>query len=802
MKRLISFTIVFSLLLTLFISAPFPVGATGDAYSIISTGYGYSLAIKSDGSLWAWGYNDVGQLGDGTKVDRHTPVKIMDGVAQVSAGSSYSLAIKSDGSLWAWGYNGYFGVFGNGMEGDSTVPVKVMDNVAQISAGFDHVAAIKSDGSLWMWGCNYNGQLGEGTKEVRSRTPVKVMDQVAQVAVGKNHTVAVKNDGSLWAWGSNSMGQIGDGTKVDRRTPVKVMDQVTQVAAGNYHTLAIKNDGSLWGWGSNEIGQLGGTTYTTPTPVKIMENVIQVTAGTHNTLAIKRDGSLWAWGGNYDGKLGNGTTRHRRVPVKIMDNVAQVSAGDQHTLAIKRDGSLWAWGDNRRGTLGDGTTENRLAPVKVMESAMLPNASARLPITPAALTAIPSPSKVVVDGKSVAFDAYNISGSNYFKLRDIAYVLSGTKKQFDVAWDGANNAISLKSGAPYTAVGGEMAQGDGRAKDAMPTSSRIYFNGRELNLAVYNIGGSNYFKLRDLMKALNIYVGYDDATRAITLDTSKGYHSESAAHSYSNYLASPHGSAKLLEGKSILVSIFLTLDSGGWDSQGESWATENLGIATEFILKEAKRYGKEVELIYNTNPGSNLCYAMKYDSELYDAVNSGADNDKLHLVEPTFQSIYDFIESDVPYLELADIYGTSSIAYVVFVNTKGRSYACPYEVELLKYKVDSYHEATVVFNKGQQTQAAGSPATLAHELLHLFGAKDLYESSSFRNVRQELVEYAELNFPDEIMVRTSMPLQFDEKGDPYYDKIPQKISRITAYCLGWLDDIPELKQFPEFTQYD
>jgi len=147
----------------------------------------------------------------------------------------------------------------------------------------------------------------------------------------------------------------------------------------------------------------------------------------------------------------------------------------------------------------------------------------KLRSAPSARTVYPTASTVFVNGKDTAFEAYNIGGYNYFKLRDLATVLNGTQKQFSIGYDSSTKAITLTSGQPYTTVGGEMVQGDGKPKTAMLTPSRIYFDGRELNLLVYNIGGNNFFKLRDLMETVDVFVGYDNETKAITLDTSRGY---------------------------------------------------------------------------------------------------------------------------------------------------------------------------------------------------------------------------------------------------------------------------------------
>ena len=146
------------------------------------------------------------------------------------------------------------------------------------------------------------------------------------------------------------------------------------------------------------------------------------------------------------------------------------------------------------------------------------------PITPQ--TVNPTASTVYLNGEAIAFEAYNIGGYNFFKLRDLAYVLNGTEKQFEIGYDNDTRAIALTSGESYTAVGGEMAQGDGYSKTATPTQSRIYLDGIELNFTVYIIGGNNFFKLRDLMETIDVYVGYDNTTRAITLDTGRGYIAE------------------------------------------------------------------------------------------------------------------------------------------------------------------------------------------------------------------------------------------------------------------------------------
>jgi alpha-tubulin suppressor-like RCC1 family protein len=332
----------------------------------ISAGGSHTAAIKTDGSLWTWGRNEYGQLGDGTIfTDKNTPVKVMDQVAEVSVGTSHSAAIKTDGSLWTWGYNND-GQLGDGTKIDRNTPSKVMDQVVTVGVGGSTTAVIKTDRSLWTWGWNYSGQLGDGTRTNRA-IPAKVMDNVTAVNTSITCMAAIKTDGSLWTWGLNKYGGLGDGTTIDRYSPVKIMDNVAEVSVG-FHTAVIKTDGSLWTWGWNGYGQLGdGTTLDSSNPVKVMENVAAVSSSGYHTAVIKTDGSLWTWGYNEFGQLGDGTTTNKTKPVKIMENVAAVSANVYNTTIVKTDGSLWTWGSNG-GKVKEGTWTESHIPIKILEN--------------------------------------------------------------------------------------------------------------------------------------------------------------------------------------------------------------------------------------------------------------------------------------------------------------------------------------------------------------------------------------------------------------------------------------------------
>ena len=327
---------------------------------------------------FAWGSNSGGQLGDGTTTARKTPVQAGTGTQWVSAtaGQNYTLAVRTDGTLWAWGDNSSSGQLGDGTTTNRSAPVQVGTgtNWDSVSAGLLHTVAVKTDGTLWAWGNNGSGQLGDGTTTNRS-TPVQVGTSTAwaSVAAGGTHTVALRTDGTLWAWGDNLRGELGDGTTTARSAPAQVgTAHWASVAAGQHHTVAIKADHTLWSWGWNSLGQVGdGTTINRLSPVQVGTDTdwssLGVGGTTVHSLAIKTNGTLWAWGFNRDGQVGNGTTTNQTSPVQVGTDTdwASAATGQWHSLAVKANGTLWAWGNNESGQLGDGTTTSQSSPVPV-----------------------------------------------------------------------------------------------------------------------------------------------------------------------------------------------------------------------------------------------------------------------------------------------------------------------------------------------------------------------------------------------------------------------------------------------------
>ena len=343
-----------------------------------------AVLIRSrTGLLMAVGDNSHGQAGDGG-TDQHLIPGLVSGPGGVgrlsdiidnAGGASHSVALKSDGTVWAWGDNSK-GQLGNRSNTDSHVPVQVLGlgSALSVGAGDRHTVAVGSGGTVWAWGYNVFGELGNGTAN-DSTLPVQVsgLAGVSEVAVGSHFNVARKADGTVWAWGDNGYGQLGNGTTTGSPTPTQVggLSNVTAIAAGYYHAAALRSDGTVWGWGSDLYGQLGisGKQSTTPIQVSGLSNVVAVAAGAGHTAALKSDGTVWAWGLNGNGQLGDGTTASRSSPGQVSNLAGVVAigagAGAQFTMAATADGAFHAWGANTYGQLGDGTTTDRPVPTAV-----------------------------------------------------------------------------------------------------------------------------------------------------------------------------------------------------------------------------------------------------------------------------------------------------------------------------------------------------------------------------------------------------------------------------------------------------
>jgi alpha-tubulin suppressor-like RCC1 family protein len=353
-------------------AAPIPAANPTAPTAKLAAGASHSAGIKSDGSLLVWGDNDSGQLGLGsTGGARTAPQAAPHGSSyqSLALGASHSVALRIDGSLWAWGGNAS-GQLGDGSATTRSSPVQIGSDYITAAAGNAHTLGVKSDKSLWAWGNNRGGQLGNGADN-SAASPVQIGNGFFAIAAGTSHSAGIKSDGGLWAWGSNTFGQIGDGTGYDRYAPTLVGKGYAAVAAGAFHTIALSTDGGLWSWGQNDVGQLGdGTATMRATPRQIGTGFGAVAAGTSHSIALRQDGTVWAWGSNSSGQLGLGTSTQSRIPQQLpgVAGVTAIAAGGNMSLALKGDGTVLAWGSNHAGQLGDGTFGQRTSPVLVVKS--------------------------------------------------------------------------------------------------------------------------------------------------------------------------------------------------------------------------------------------------------------------------------------------------------------------------------------------------------------------------------------------------------------------------------------------------
>lgn len=364
-------------------------GSAGGGELQVVAGVFHNIVIKADGSLWAWGGNEGGQLGDGTTTNRSSPVRIGRDRdwASVAAGGAHTVAIRANGSLWAWGGNGQ-GQIGDGTMFDRSSPVRIGrdTNWASAAAGAAHTLAIRTDGTLWAWGRKVDVYLNP--IHDYGNVPVQIGTDAnwARVTAGWGHAVAIRTDGTLWAWGWNQTGQLGDTTEIDRVAPEQIgaATNWSYASAGMAHTVAIRTDGSLWAWGNNEMGQIGdGTTIDRNHPVRITVDIpyweaghltpweleellaihwTSVAAGGAHTVAFRADGRFWVWGNDEEGQLAAeefGLGDSILSPFGMGQWASSASAGLMHTVVIGTNGALSATGSNEAGQLGDGTTTNR-----------------------------------------------------------------------------------------------------------------------------------------------------------------------------------------------------------------------------------------------------------------------------------------------------------------------------------------------------------------------------------------------------------------------------------------------------------
>ena len=345
----------------------------------VAQGELHTLAAISNSTVQTWGDDASGELGDNQSGGQSTtPVAVqnLSGVGALAAGYFFSMALKNDGTVWTWGDN-FNGQLGNGTTTDVHVPMQVagLPTITQIAAGWNHSVALSSDGTVWAWGANQFGQLGINST-TPSTVPVQVpgLSGITAIAANENNTMALASNGVVWAWGDNESGEIGDGTTTEANVPTQVrgIGAASAIAVGGLHSLAVVS-GNVWTWGYDFYGQLGNNTngivtQVTPVEASNLSGVASVSAGDNHSLALTSGGSVYAWGANYSGQLGIGSTAQENDVPALVGGLPAVAAvaghGDQAVVATS-GGAVDDWGANGFGQLGNGTTAGANTPVLV-----------------------------------------------------------------------------------------------------------------------------------------------------------------------------------------------------------------------------------------------------------------------------------------------------------------------------------------------------------------------------------------------------------------------------------------------------
>ncbi len=340
----------------------------------------HTIALKSNSTLWSWGYNSNGELGDGTTIDHLSLVqeatKSHDW-KKIDAGAWSNVAIKKDGTLWAWGHND-LGQVGDGTTDDVLIPKKISSDTdwIDISIRDTHVLALKSNGTLWSWGQS----LGT-TSDSLVLSPIQIDGKWKKISTGEKFSVAIKDNGTIYSWGDNTLGALGLGDKIDRATPTAIVSKdnlfydslFIDISAGDNHVLAIQENGTVWGWGNNGFGQLTDNSDGTDeelSPIKInLGEIKYLSLGAEYSMGIYNNGTLKGWGDSQYGTIGadtwSVTVKNPIQESTHLQNWILVDAGVVHTVAITKNGELWIWGTNEYGEIGDGTTNSTAVPLHI-----------------------------------------------------------------------------------------------------------------------------------------------------------------------------------------------------------------------------------------------------------------------------------------------------------------------------------------------------------------------------------------------------------------------------------------------------
>ncbi|MDK2124898.1 RCC1 domain-containing protein [Parachitinimonas caeni] len=460
---------------------------------MIATGGGHSMALRSDGTVRTWGWNNSGQLGDGSFQNRTVPggISAFAGISQIAAGGDHSLAIAEDGNLYLWGDNS-FGQLGNTPQAPGR-PQQVwsLNGVTAASAGWFHTVAVRHDGTVWSWGLNDRGQLGDQQSALKNQpTPVQVPNFYGAIAAaaGLNFTLILKRDGSVWAWGDGSRGQLGvvygmsasaatqaatlqtqittlQGQIAAETDPTKLATLQAQLATAQAALSKLNTTAANFSYNRTIVlGGACGTKETTlysdictewPNQVHFdngepLTNIVQIAAGGYHALALDTAGQVWSWGWNHKGQLGRPEVSQADTdtPAKVTfseapGRVISIAAGEYHSAVLFDDGSVWAWGYNVKGDLGDGTYTDRSNPRPVLAG----NAADSPPLKGVAQIATHAGEHTLAlktDGSLVSW------GSNFWGQLGLGYTSFAQNSPILVKGEGGID--KLKLGTPDTSA--------------------------------------------------------------------------------------------------------------------------------------------------------------------------------------------------------------------------------------------------------------------------------------------------------------------------------------------------------------
>ncbi|WP_135556759.1 RCC1 domain-containing protein [Paenibacillus cymbidii] len=506
--------------------------AKDSGWLAVSSGNGHSLGIKRDGTVWTWGNNDAGQLGNGKagKGQRETsPVQVQglaDAVA-VSAGRSHSVAVKRDGTVWTWGGNAA-GELGDGTitlqdsqgnvtsDANKSRPVQVKDltDVVEVKSGFGMSVAVRKDGTVWMWGGAYPDGVSEETlRSMLKPRQVEGAADMAQLSYGWTSTIGIGKDGALSIWGYNGSGEMGIGSKDGESfryhpaTALPGFEHVRSVASGSNYNLAVKEDGTVWTWGNlRGAAPAKGGLVDVPARIDSLVGVLAVSAGFDTQYALTEDGTVLEWSGF---QVDMRDSAHPQVAVSAkrvegLPSIAAIDAGGgwSHVLAVGKDGTLWAWGNNEDGELGIGSTSYRSLPELVgpQPAAEQPQGPAEPPV--AAVEDDPLAVHVTLNGKALAFEQppVIIGEKTMVPMRSIFTALGAT-----IDWNDATRTVTAAKGERTV----ELTIGAGIA----------YVNGKpvELEQPATIVNDFTVVPVRFIGDALGTSVDWVGATRTVVL---------------------------------------------------------------------------------------------------------------------------------------------------------------------------------------------------------------------------------------------------------------------------------------------